>query len=107
MSVQEAQSKISSKEFSEWQAYGTLEPWHNPQLDHYLSLMCSMFANMHRDSKRKPIAFDQYDFMPEFLRKHEPEKPPESVAGTLKLWAQTWKAKHEAKTRQTKPRNSA
>jgi Protein of unknown function (DUF4035) len=63
MTVAEAQGRISSREFTEWMAYYTLEPFGEARADLRAGEVAATIANVHRDpAKSRP--FTAPDFMP-------------------------------------------
>lgn len=70
MSVKRAQCEIDSREFTEWMAYASLEPWGEPRADLRAGIVASTIANVNRSSDSEP--FTPRDFMPTF-EGHEPE----------------------------------
>ena len=52
------------REFIEWQAYYTLEPWDEVRADWRAGMLASVYANVNRDPKKK--ASKPSDFMPTF-----------------------------------------
>lgn len=64
--------RLSAREFAEWMAYYNLEPW-GKEFDAYeRALIVSLLANIHRDSKKRPEAYQPQDFMVRF--NDRPEK---------------------------------
>ena len=61
MSVAEAQDRISAREFAEWIAYGTVEPFGEERADLRAGIIASTVANA--NSRKK---FQASDFMPKF-----------------------------------------
>ena len=62
MSVRRAQAEIDSAEFSEWQAFHSVEPFTIDRGDHILATIAAILANVHRPKGAKPYKPD--DFMP-------------------------------------------
>jgi len=91
MSVRRAQREISAREFSEWLAYGQIEPWGEQRADMRNALVCCILANAHRGKNQ--AAFKVDDFMPEFDR----QKPsPEALKQKFEALAKLHNAKVKA-----------
>lgn len=70
-SVAACQRAISSAEFAEWMAYSRVEPF-GAEVDHeMLATLTALFAETHRDEKKRRMPFGTEDFMPGV----EPPKP--------------------------------
>ncbi|MET3431434.1 hypothetical protein ABIC71_000912 [Herbaspirillum seropedicae] len=63
MSVRQAQSEISSKEFAGWLAFYQLEPFGDLVADRRHAVAVQTFANAHRDPKHKPEPYQEHDFI--------------------------------------------
>jgi hypothetical protein len=57
---------MSSREFSEWQAYFRLEPFGEDRADIRAALVASVVANVNRNPKKRPKAFAVKDFLLKF-----------------------------------------
>ncbi len=68
MSVREAQERISSREFAEWQAFMRVEPLGDTRLDFWMASLMAMLANLHRDPKKRRRPYRARDFWPEWWR---------------------------------------
>lgn len=55
---------ISSRELSEWQAYESLEPSGNEYIARLLEQLIVMYANAHRDSKKKTTPYTLEEMFP-------------------------------------------
>ncbi len=55
---------MSSREFSEWQAYWNLEPFGERVVQYQLATLCALMANAFRDPEMQPEPFETEDFMP-------------------------------------------
>jgi len=55
---------LDSREFAEWMAYYSLEPWGEERADLRAGIIASTIANRHRDPKREKEAYKPQDFMP-------------------------------------------
>lgn len=58
---------MSSREFSEWQAFQRLEGMLGPARDDFRAgLIASVIANTSRDPKRHPKAYEPQEFIPDW-----------------------------------------
>lgn len=64
MTVAEAQLRVSSREFTDWQAFAELEPFGEERADLRAGIIASTLANVNRG--RGTRAFKPSDFMPKF-----------------------------------------
>lgn len=55
-----------------------MEPWHEPAIDYWGSVICALFANSNRDPAKRKDPFKPQDFLPDFLQKRIPEPEPQS-----------------------------
>lgn len=60
---------MSSREFAEWMAYYTLEPFGVEREDLRAAIVASTIANANRDPKKKRQPYEPADFMPQFEEK--------------------------------------
>ena len=58
---------MSSKQFSEWMAYDTLEPFGEIRADIRNAMLCAILVNINRGKNSKPAKLE--DFMPTFDKK--------------------------------------
>lgn len=67
---------MSSREFTEWMAYDTLDPIGQERADLRAGIIASTVANTARDEKKHPKPFSADEFMPEFeaLRAEKPQQ---------------------------------
>lgn len=64
---------MSAREFAEWQAYCTLEPF-GPMADYWQAgLVSSVIANVNR-TKKSQKAFTPEDFMPQSMTDTQPDQ---------------------------------
>jgi len=84
MSVAEAQSKISAREFSEWLVYAQIEPFGYERMEIALAIAASGLANCW-GAKTKPK-----DFMPDYQPKQR--KTEEQMIQMLDMLARQTKA---------------
>ena len=63
---------MSSREFAEWMAFGTLEPWGFESDNWRAALIAAMVANTVRDPKKKRKPYQPEDFMPQMGKDKEP-----------------------------------
>ena len=66
-SVREAQDRIDSREFAEWRAYWTEEPFAPDRNEHQLGMIAAMIANSLRKKGGRPFKASQ--FMPSLMNK--------------------------------------
>ncbi|MGF6976355.1 hypothetical protein QFZ94_004805 [Paraburkholderia sp. JPY465] len=71
---------ISSEEFTYWIEMYRREPWGERMADLRMGTLASLFANLHRDTKRKKEPFVPSDFAPWSL---EPDR--EEATGPILL----------------------
>jgi hypothetical protein len=64
--VAELQAAMSSREFTEWQAYFALEPFGEERADIRAALVASVIANVNRNPKKRSSPFAVKDFMLRF-----------------------------------------
>lgn len=64
MSVKRAQREIDAREFAEWMAYWSLEPWGEGRADLRAGIVASTMANLWRGQDSP--AYAPGDFMPHF-----------------------------------------
>ncbi|MCP4475381.1 MAG: DUF4035 domain-containing protein [Gammaproteobacteria bacterium] len=57
---------MSSKQLREAEIYYSMDPYGEKQGYRQAASVCSVIANVNRDSKRKPIPYKTEDFMPQF-----------------------------------------
>ena len=57
---------MSSREFSEWQAYYAQEPFGEYRADLRMGILASLIANMFNDPKKRTKNYTPDDFMPQF-----------------------------------------
>jgi hypothetical protein len=51
------------RQMKEWEEYYAVEPWGDDQHEARNGLLCSLLANIHRDTKARPQPFSMKDFM--------------------------------------------
>lgn len=91
MSVAEAQADIDAREFAEWQAYYTLEPFGEERADYRNAILCTLIANAlqgKRGRRAKPK-----DFMPDFTVESKPQTLSDMRA-MMDLYTQLHNRKH-------------
>jgi hypothetical protein len=67
----------------EWQIFWALEPPLADRLELAIGILCSLTANINRDSKRRPQPFEAKDFMihwEERLKEPQPEQQAQSMS---------------------------
>ena len=86
MSVRDAQARIDAREFAEWMAYYTLEPWGEERADLSRAVIAAAVANTTR--RKGSRAYRPMDFQPDY----DPEPAVDRVTRKLDLFF----AQHEA-----------
>jgi len=71
MTLAEAQARISAREFAEWMAYYTLEPWGQERGDLRAGIVAATIANANRDAKKRKKPFKPQEFMPQFDKREQ------------------------------------
>lgn len=106
MSVWRAQREVSSREFAEWMAYATLEPFGPEREDQRAGVVAATLANINRDSKLRPEPYSVEDFFP---RHDTPVIPAEDLGPTpdqleskLRNWAKMMTHQHEKSQKKVK-----
>jgi len=66
MSVKRAMREIDSREFAEWMAYSSLEPFGPEREDQRAGMVAALIANVNRDSAKRPEPYDVEDFFPRY-----------------------------------------
>ena len=51
------------RQFKEWEEYYSVEPWGDDQHEARNGMLCSLIANVNRDTKKKRDPFMPRDFM--------------------------------------------
>lgn len=87
LTLHEAQTKISSREFTKWIAEYKRNPWGEQRMDIRFSALMALLANVWRDSKKRPKPFTWEDFAFDF---GIPELPPERSVEDLIQVAVMW-----------------
>lgn len=96
MSVQEAQSKIDSAEFSEWIAYYHIDPFGNERHDLHAGIISSTIANANRAKGTR--SFAPKDFMPDYTKEPgEPKQSLKQMAAIMNAFAASHNAREAAK----------
>jgi len=72
--VAELQSRMSSREFAEWLAYYSLEPFGEVRADLRMATVAALIANANRNGQKRKEPYTPQDFMPKF--EDSPERPP-------------------------------
>lgn len=60
--IRELEARMDSREFSEWMAYYSIEPWGEDRADLRTGILASLTANINRKKNAKP--YSPVDFMP-------------------------------------------
>lgn len=95
MSFEEAQRKIDSAEFAEWQAYRSIHPFEPERADVRMAMLCTLVANALKGKNQR--AAKMADFMP-FLK--EQKKPTQAdVAAKFKVAGLAYNALNQARER--------
>lgn len=85
MTVGELLARVSSRELSEWMAYGQLEPFGDERADLRSAIVAAVVANANRDPKRRRRPFKPRDFMPEFVPRVEAERGKQTWEQQLQI----------------------
>ena len=87
--MREAQERIDSREFAEWIAEYSIEPWGEVRTDLMLAQLCAIMVNAWRGKQAK--AMKAIDFMPRF-DKPQPHKltTPAEMAVFFQTMAQMY-----------------
>jgi len=91
MSVGQAQSKIDAREFAEWQAYYTIEPFGEERADYRNAILCTLIANALRGKhgrRAKPK-----DFMLDFTAEQKPQTLAD-MRSLMNLYTELHNRKH-------------
>lgn len=75
MTVREMLSRIDSAELTEWRAYAMLEPFGEIIADQRHGILTSTLANVNRDPKKTPEAYQPKDFIPWFRSRKKADAP--------------------------------
>ena len=76
--MREAQARCDSREFAEWIAFWSIEPWGEQLADLRCGIIGSLIANIHAKEGKK---FTVEDFMPVYGEsKAEPQSPEQMQA---------------------------
>lgn len=86
MTVNELLERIDARELTEWMAYAGLEPFGEVRADLRSGIVASVIANVNRDPKRRPRAFEPGDFMPKF-EDEKPTKTARQIYQEFRDWA--------------------
>lgn len=54
---------LSGQQLAEWEAFLQIEPLEGDKTEFMLAQLCSIVANVNRDSKKRPQPFEVKDFM--------------------------------------------
>lgn len=81
MSVKRAQREIDAREFAEWMAAYSVEPWGEERADLRAGIIASTTANVTAGNKTKPG-----DFMPDFHSEPRRVQTAEEMAAALNLF---------------------
>ena len=84
MTVQELLNRIPSQELAEWVAFDEMEPIGFPIQNWWVAAQMCMLANVNRDKKKKPTAFEVQDFLYKPRLRDLEEKEVSNIVG--KLW---------------------
>jgi Protein of unknown function (DUF4035) len=66
--------QISWKQLHEWIAYAELEPFDETRADYRAASICTLLANINRNPKKQPRAFEIQDFLLLFGEDKKPKK---------------------------------
>lgn len=70
---------LTAKQLNDWMAFNAVEPFGEQRAELRNGILCSLLANINRDSKTRPEPFAAIDFMS--YQDREPEKilTPEEI----------------------------
>lgn len=77
MSVSRAQREIGSREFTEWMAFYSVEPFGPERLDLAAGIIAASYYETKRDPKKRSKPFTFKDFIPRYAWEDEAESAPE------------------------------
>ena len=66
---------MGSAEVTEWAAFLEVEPLGGARADLHTAMLMTLLANANRDRKKKPKPFTLTEFLPDFWKEPETEKP--------------------------------
>ena len=81
MTVRELLGRIDSREFTEWIAYSTIEPFGEGVADYRHGIAVAALANINRDHKARRDPFTPEDFIPW----HDTHRETAEVDGLLEV----------------------
>jgi hypothetical protein len=89
MTVDDLLSNMSSREFSEWMAYYSIEPFGEDRIDIAAGLIASTLANIHRDPKQRQKPYSVEEFCADYWKEpvvvpDEARLTPEEMADMMK-----------------------
>jgi hypothetical protein len=85
--VKRLMREMDSEEYAWWLAYDRIEPIGALRSDLMLAQVCSILANVNRDSKKKPTPYELSDFLFEFDKTKEQKEEEQRAAVEKKFLA--------------------
>jgi len=96
MTVRELLGRIDSREFSEWQAFFSIEPMPEQRADYRSGVIASVIANTNRAKNAKP--FEPKNFIPDYDQT-EKKEDPKTIKRKVKDTFQTLMTRQKKKKR--------
>lgn len=75
---------MTSKQLREAEIYARIEPYGVEQDYVQAAIICSVIANVNRDSKKRPAPFTPEDFLPSFYREVKKKQSSEEIGNILR-----------------------
>jgi hypothetical protein len=94
MTVAELGRRMTSREFSAWQAFAAVEPFGSGRDDLRAGTIASLIGNVYRNPQSRPEPFAPGDFFPEIA----PPKPKPDIRTSWEAWAERHNAARSRKT---------
>lgn len=67
--VTDLQDRMPNREWLDWAALWTIEPWGDVREDMHAAQITTVLANINRDRKQRRKAYTLEDFMPDFWKR--------------------------------------
>jgi hypothetical protein len=81
---------MSSHEFGEWMAFARREPIGAYRQDYLAAILSSLIANVYRNAEVRPDPFAPDDFLPDWWKDVETEKPHEKTDDEILAACKSW-----------------
>jgi len=90
LTVLELKERLTIKERSLWRVYLTNYPTLETRLDLNIAHLCSLLANINRDSKKKSSPYEITDFLLKYNTKEDQRyrKDPKEIQMRMNMWAE-------------------